>query len=113
MWIVNGSKLENCFSSVWKFKDNNWTFTLDGVEVYIKNSLGFVLTIEDSGVELKEKDTSSANQKWIKSANDSEGRFTLRNPSSNKFLTNVVPKMKSDDENITIVEGMKQYVKPL
>jgi len=109
LWRLNNSKLENGFASTWKFDGKNWTFPVDGIEGCIEDSDDLVLTIEGSDIKLNEKVDSSVNQKWVKSASDAEGWFTVKNPSSNKFLTNTVPEDidYNDDESITIIADGK------
>ena len=70
----------------------------------IDNATGKVLTIGDENrIILKEKlDNLSDKQKWIKSTSDSEGWFTLQNPSSKKFLTNEI---NEDEDSLTFAKG--------
>ena len=65
---------------------------------------GKVLTIDGDEVQLKDKndESSNANQKWVKSLNDAEGWFTLKNPNSKKVLTISAP---VNENSITIVQG--------
>ena len=66
----------------------------EGNEGFIRDkSTSQVLTLEKLNPNEKSKlilknvsITSSDNQKWIRSSPDSDGWFTLKNPSSNEFL---------------------------
>jgi len=104
--LINETYLENKGASYWEFEDEEWSLpSEEGIEDYIavksEGQTGQFLTVDGSKIKLQKKAVSDENQKWVKSALDSENWFTLKNPNSNKFLTNV-PEDKSD--STTVVE---------
>ena len=92
--FINDKTLKNKDISFWEFGEKEWSLPPEGNEGFIRDkSTSHVLTLEKlnstkkSKVKLKKESiTSSNNQKWIRSSPDSDGWFTLKNPSSNEFL---------------------------
>ena len=111
LWKLNeDSELENKYTFSWDFEDNSWTLPSTDVEGYITDlSSGQVLTVKGSKVELKDKNETCIQQKWIRSKPDSEGWCTLKNPSSDKFLASNITQDNEEEEETLTVEGKIQY----
>ena len=112
MWrLTDCSKLENGFFPSWEFDDKIWSKEhLEGKEVYIEEkSTGWVLAIDNNKVVLRKEPYNSNNtQKWVKSAPDADGWFTLKMVNSNKFLTSSIIGNKdntNDDDDGDDVDG--------
>ena len=100
LWrLTDCSKLENGFFPSWEFDDKIWSKEhLEGKEVYIEEkSTERVLAIDNNKVVLRKEPYNSNNtQKWVKSAPDADGWFTLKMINSNKFLTSSIIENKND-----------------
>ena len=92
--FINNKTLKNKDISFWEFGDKEWSVPPEGNEGFVQDKrTGQVLTLEKLNPNEKSKlilknesITGSDNQKWIRSSPDSDGWFTLKNPSSNEFL---------------------------
>ena len=92
LWSLNENfKLDNLYSSSWKFEDKTWIIPSEAEEghIEVKDSNPVkVLAINGEEVELEDKEEiSSSSQIWIRGPKNSEGYFSLKNKKTGKFLT--------------------------
>jgi len=122
------SKLDNLYSSSWKFEDNMWTLPSDeDKEGYIEvKDSKMVLAINGEDVELEDKvENSASSQIWIRGSKNSEGYFSLKNKKTGKFLTVCIHTSQlwsltndsrlnnlysSEDNKWTPLEGTEGYI---
>ena len=95
-FISKTNCLENKRGS-WMYQNRGWIVLCQEEEGYLESSTGQVLGVLDNKkehgtvVNLETKCESYSGQKWIKSEENSDGYFTLKNVNSNKYLTAETP----------------------